>query len=111
MLATVITANQPSRVLAETKREYALGLGKVVQKAESYLSKEHKYSENDLEVCNIAYHRTCRKSKNTNIVESYWVWEVGFASRKNFGKVLGGGFTVVMADTPSFDLIKIMRGK
>lgn len=103
-------------VLAITNSEYAYGLGKVVQKAESYISKEHKYNEGDLEICEISYHRIYMKSKNTKISEvkdkEYcWVWEVSFIRRKNIGKILGGGRTVVMADTPDLDLIKIQRGK
>ena len=101
-------------VLAITNSEYAYGLGKVAQKAESYMSKEHK--ESDWEICNISYHRLYMKSKNTKISEVkdkeyYWVWEVSFIRRKNIGKIVGGDRTVVMADTPNLDLIRIQRGK
>ena len=122
ILALVILADQYSRSTPMANSEYALrlspehavGLSNVVQKAESYMSKEHK--EGDWEICEISYHRIYMKSKNTKISEVkdkeyYWVWAVSFIRRKNIGKKVGGGRTVVMADTPNLDLIKIQRGK
>lgn len=103
-----------SEIIANSRCSF--GLEKVAQKAMFYMIKEYKYNESDLDICAITHRKIHKKSKNTkksdiNNVEYYWVWEVSFVLRENIGKVLGGGFKVVMTDAPNLDLIKIHRGK
>ncbi len=123
ILAPVILADQYSRGTPKANSGYALslssehavGLSNVVQKAVFYLSKESNLEESNLEICGISYRKSYKALNDTNKAysnkEYSWVWEVYFVERKKIGHLLGGGFKVIMADTPNCDLMKIQRGK